>query len=95
MRGRQNMPVVTHRPVIFRHVCNMAEKSSYQSDQFFSPILPIAFTFVHVFHQNVIYLLENATEIVKFLEAFAFKIRFFLIYRFFVFEQKLKFIQIH
>ena len=42
---------------------------------FFYPILPVAFTLLHVFHHIVAHLPYNATQVVRFLEVF--KICFF------------------
>ena len=54
--------------IIFRHVYNMGGKSSAPMERFFYTILSIALTFVHVFHQIVALLPQNATEIVRFLK---------------------------
>ena len=53
--------------IIFRHSFNIGGKSFTQRERILNSILPIAFTFVHVFHQIVAHLPQKATELVRFL----------------------------
>ena len=50
----------------------MGGKYSNQRERFPRPILLIAFTFVHIFHQIVTHLPYNSTEIVRFKNTFKF-----------------------
>ena len=48
----------------------MGGKSSAHVERFLNPILPIAFTLAHVFHQIVANLPLNATKIVRLFKTF-------------------------